>query len=366
MGKRHHYVPQFYLKHFCIKDRPNIIWVYKRGEEPKDINITNVCVRERYYTVTVEATKEKSEQFETMFTKLENAAAPIFRRLVNEEGPLYFSKDELLVLTNFIGFQYLRGPGFREKILQGDVHQMMERMKEITKDKETFREATKEMYSDPEDEDLEERRQRFIEATEYVKEGKVYFKRERGEEGLTLSLMMDVVEEILPLIFHRRWAILRSKMEGVFITSDNPVLIMATDNNQQTEIEAFKTGMIILPISPSRCLVLEPGRVSHSIPVLPTNFERVKRINEGVISSAYETVLAHYKAKPIKRNFDRTKARECFKPIEFRSVESDDAPPQRQTKKFVGRILPRSRIEVLRCALSRYVMGKFALQPLLR
>jgi hypothetical protein len=52
-----------------------------------------------------------------------------------------------------------------------------------------------------------------------------------------------------------------------------------------------------------------------------TKYERVKRINEGIIYGAFENVYAHYRAKKIKRDFDRIKAREYFTPVEVRSVD---------------------------------------------
>jgi hypothetical protein len=130
-------------------------------------------------------------------------------------------------------------------------------------------------------------------------------------------MMMDYAELITPLIFNRKWSILESDLAGVFITSDNPVWLTTTTKEPQTEKELYEKGTVILPISPSRCLVLGPGKARPFIPVVGASIDAVRYINGGTMFYAYQDIYAHYESQRIKRNFDKTKEGEAFKLVQF-------------------------------------------------
>lgn len=310
---RDHFVPRFYLKNFAIKEAPKSVFRYRRGLERDQRNIKKVASQEDYYTVTLTATGEKSDQFEKMFSRLESDTALIVRRLISEHGPIRLSKTELITLSNFIAFLHLRGPAFRIKMHNIDAALFVEYINEITADIESFRKAANRMKLEiNSDDDLEQEFQKVSGVADAFKEKQIALMRESGEEGLVISQMMKVAKELFPLIFYRHWHIYESRMSGVFITSDNPVLMMALDLEPHTEGEIWEKGIIVLPISPSRCLALSPGNVSHTVPVSVIDFGQLQHINEAMMFHAVREVYAHYSSAWLKKLFDRTKEGESF------------------------------------------------------
>ena len=70
-SKRHHYLPQFYLRGFC---RNNTLWIYdrKKNEFRKQTPI-NTAVQSNYYSFEGEDGKTNTD-IEMMFSQLEDSS----------------------------------------------------------------------------------------------------------------------------------------------------------------------------------------------------------------------------------------------------------------------------------------------------
>jgi hypothetical protein len=76
--KKHHYVPEFYLKGFC---REGKLWVYDRERDFYDyLPPETLGIKKHFYSFTDE-NGQRDVSAEKELSRVENAAAPVIRKL---------------------------------------------------------------------------------------------------------------------------------------------------------------------------------------------------------------------------------------------------------------------------------------------
>src|ERR1700733_14866625 len=114
--RAHHFVPRCWLAGFTdTGQNDGRLWVTdlkKRRQWPS--NPQNTGHRRHFYRVT--GTQLDPIAFEKTFSKIEDAVAPILRKLY--EKPRTPMGNELESLLFFMAFQYVRVPAFRPVVLK--------------------------------------------------------------------------------------------------------------------------------------------------------------------------------------------------------------------------------------------------------
>jgi hypothetical protein len=123
MGNRHHYVPRFYLRNFSIRGRDKFVWVYKRNEPPKDLNISRVAVKKGFYNFPDKETGQKNSEVEKFYDKsTESPTAPVIKKIIAMDD-ISLSDDERETIAHFVAHLITRNPRYRtiqEKYLDKD------------------------------------------------------------------------------------------------------------------------------------------------------------------------------------------------------------------------------------------------------
>jgi hypothetical protein len=124
--KRHHFLPLFYIKNFCIHDNDNRIWVIEKNKKARSF-VTNIinsgCVTD-YHKLDNDA--EDPMIIEKTISKIESAQAQLVRKIIEKKS---IDDKDKMELHAFIAFQRLRIPRFKEmvrKILQEQVLGLLE------------------------------------------------------------------------------------------------------------------------------------------------------------------------------------------------------------------------------------------------
>jgi len=216
--KRHHYIPQFYLKGFVdpntSKEQTPYLWVGDIGEKRIFRKApTNVARLHGYYTIT-RPTEVENQDFEDYLATKEAKAAPVLERLITASDSL--SDSERRLFSEFVTVQKYRVPCFREK-----VHELLE---------DVARTTMRMMASDP------KRWQRKI--TELEKETGVKVGAEteslrqftlsngydiKASPNMSLGIMLKLINTIAPIINEMRWAVFSTPIGQNLLTSDCPV-----------------------------------------------------------------------------------------------------------------------------------------------
>ncbi|WP_104044047.1 DUF4238 domain-containing protein [Arthrobacter sp. ZGTC412] len=110
VSKRHHTVPNFYLKGFGSTDsKPKIGAVSLDDGKRLVMPTSNATVRKNFYAL--DGHPDGADVFEKELSRIEGDASAVIRKAV--EGAWSLSREDREILGTFLTFQFLRGPDTR-------------------------------------------------------------------------------------------------------------------------------------------------------------------------------------------------------------------------------------------------------------
>jgi hypothetical protein len=234
-----------------------------------------------FYEVTLVESGEKSEQVEKMFSD---------------------SRDEYAVLSVYMAFQSLRRPSFRARMHNFQKAKIEGHIKEVAKDKDRFKAEMESLgLAEIGEAEFETTRAMLSDIDHHF-----VIERKRGEEGRLISFMVEWAEDLCQIIFAKRWKLFESSGSGPFLTSDNPLTVMDPAWLPPSQRRGFITGVVVLPVSPARSLVLEPGRRVLDLEVVSALGSDVRQINGSTMLGAHREVYSNINSKRIAKAFGRT------------------------------------------------------------
>lgn len=280
--RRHHFLPQFYLKGFTGDD--GLLWVYDRErdefrkQQPKDS-----AVQKDYYTYT-DKDGVKHFDIEQMLSMVEGEASGPLAKL-DAGDPI--SEDERSWVAQFIAFLMLRTPE-TEKRVNEMVDGFMKLYNRVAfPDVESVRVAFEKFSADT-GTPLKKTPEEMFE----------FFKSEaftvEATQSYRLKLFLESSMGIAPAIFGMHWLVLHAPNGKHFITTDAPFQVrMPTQINHPKwmGVGVLSPGAEkLLPLTKSTALVIaHPGQtLSHH----KANGDAMRRFNLTLTRSAEEFVYA--------------------------------------------------------------------------
>ncbi len=239
---KQHYIPQCYLRQFAIRrKRGHQFAVFDRKTDKSfRANVKDVACQSYFNRIEVDGMDP--EELEKAMSRINEA-----RSLENEEDRAY--------LITLIGLTALRNPAMRENIRK--IHENVGKMNIAArlKSQETYDASVQEA-----------KRQGALPADYNVTYDEMKAAFEGGGFRLVLkntalvSLELQLLDHIMPLLFRRGWHLLRApEGSGGFITSDRPFFLMWSDPAMRTGPLppglALKGTDIYFPISPQLAVV---------------------------------------------------------------------------------------------------------------
>jgi hypothetical protein len=107
------------------------------------------------------------------------------------------------------------------------------------------------------------------------------------------------------MVFYKKWHILESNSNRIFITSDNPVSLIRPRNLPPFYGVGFLTGNIAVPFSPYRCLLLKNDENKKGY--LKINKDYVNFFNSHTMFYAHKFIYSNLLSKDIENTFNKTK-----------------------------------------------------------
>ena len=279
--KRHHYIPQFYLRGFC---RDDYIWVYDRNlNKYRRQTSANIGLQKHYYTFET-PDGEKDTKIENMLSQIEGYSKPIIDKINSKEK---IDNDEKSSLSVFIGFQSTRIPEFR-KSFDDMSEQMMKFVNQMLVSDEARTEKLLKNYEEKTGKRTEltvKDFREFIIGDEYTIE---------FHDNWSLGSMLYSGFELSKYFLQMDWLILYAPDKTSFITSDAPfVLIPPNDYDPK---RPYGVGIItkgarkIIPLSKSACLMMFDKGETIQTDEISRN--QVRDINLYVTSNCYRFLFA--------------------------------------------------------------------------
>ncbi|MCX4965798.1 DUF4238 domain-containing protein [Streptomyces sp. NBC_00654] len=209
--KRHHHtVPRFYLRRFAAPDS-RLLRVPIDGSAARLVGVGDAAVHKDFYSFRG-PDGSLDDVVENQLSVVEDAAAPVLRRVVDERRwPLFGDDREIMAL--WVALQYLRVPAHRKAGNEVTDHLVKTTM--AMGGKPGLRSRMEELAKGPVADDEVER------AWAEVSDFSNYEVRSDNAEHLSLMGMM--IPEIALLLMSRTWVLVRFSRKTL-ITSDHPVV----------------------------------------------------------------------------------------------------------------------------------------------
>lgn len=208
--KRHHYVPKFYLKHFC---RDGLLWVYDRDDGTyKHLPPKSVAAEKNLYAFT-DKDGERDVSVEKDLSHIEGAAASVIRKLESRQRVSFKEKCDLAL---FVGLMRYRVPDFEKEHEEMHDTVLKDLHKRLSPTVETVKSHMVKQGQEPSDEAAQDIFEMIRNETYDVVTKKPYYLTQMLELGLNTAQQLA----------NMTWVLARAPKKAAFITSDSPFLLV--------------------------------------------------------------------------------------------------------------------------------------------
>ncbi|MBM4432652.1 MAG: DUF4238 domain-containing protein [Chloroflexi bacterium] len=254
MGKKHHFVPQFYLKAFVdpnsLGRNTPYLWVADlHGATVGQRSVKNVACITGFYDW--KELGNRAPSIEPILSQIEGRTATIMSKLRN--GDFKLTEKERYYLSIFLGLQLARTPRFRKAGHDALVKYALEQANSLVDDNQRLQKS------------LDEWNARNKQSDVLLMSGGVrdFVKNKRfnivPNPDYILGVTIKAGLELSELIFLMRWLFVLSAKEACFFTCDVPVALLTPDAKpRKVDFKGFQNPEIEIsfPISPSCMLLL--------------------------------------------------------------------------------------------------------------
>jgi len=281
--KNQHWVPRFYLKHFCDPNTKNSknpqVWVFhKIKREVKKIGIEGFATS-RYLYSPKDRTGNRDWSLEEKFASLESHLSQIWDGLIEQKIDLYGWEALRKSIALFVSLLILRHPDNIE--LSHSLH---------SKFVELFDSLPKDKNGNPVCDGIsvngEFRPMNTSDFAEYKNPGLDNIQR-MFVDGINTG-----ATELAFKLLEKRWSVLFSE-EPIFMTSDKPVIIQ----NEKTDFTGVGTpgAILVFPMSPKKVLMMDDLHDQPKGRYYPIHNNDASPINLLLLQSATRFVVCHRK-----------------------------------------------------------------------
>lgn len=287
-ARRHHWVPQCYLKGFTADRNKNSQLFVVDGRTKKSFRAppSKVAAERDFNRIDIDG--HRPNAIESAFSSFETRINDALNRI--EASNSLSSKDDHVLILNLIAMLAVRNPRMRETMRAAKERQAEFIMDALLSSRErwnaTITKATADGYVN-----VEGGRDVYDEMREFVARGDYEIGVPTTEHVITELQLFD---EILPYLVARKWTLfVADANSGGFITCDHPV-ILKWDGTQEREPRwppgyALHGTEVVFPIS-RRLAVCGMFDGKEGTAVIPT--EMVVAINGMIIANAGRQVYA--------------------------------------------------------------------------
>jgi len=266
--KRHHYLPELYLKRFCTNEQ---LFIYDRKKnEIRPQTPVNTGVQFHYYSSINEKGEKKPEIETDLLSRIDNDANNVIEKILKNEQINEFDKEKLSI---FLGFMVHRVPYFENSF--NSMYSYIN--KKLLNSIFCSEELVQIMTADNEENITAE------EFVDFYKNSNLKITPHRNE---SLRFMLNQSFVASECFMQYKWEVLHCSSESSFITSDNPVI--TTKFVEQSTGENLG-NLILFPLSNNLCLSM--FHKGTEVVFNEINQSSVEKINAVIATNSYQYIL---------------------------------------------------------------------------
>lgn len=296
--KWHHFVPQFYLRHFKAAVGGDRLYMYRAGSKPALVPVRDIAASKNLYTFETNDGSGKTRVFEGIFSEHEGMVAPVLDNIIASQA-LPSDEQDRSHLAAFVSLLHVRGPSFTDWLKNMEIEhlKLLQRVKAEEQPPESLRKEFEEAgITFTSDEEFEEMR-------EFMRDPSRYTVEMRGGEGHYFKQAMELSKDLYAILMTKKsWHLLCAPAARHFVTSDNPVVIHEPHDCPPEVAGGFAYGTVLLTISPQLCLAF------RTVPLITEkvdlNRQDVDHINRSIASAARRQVYGHLESRDIAKMCD--------------------------------------------------------------
>jgi len=292
-SKRHHYVPQFYLRYFLpiIREkRATSFWVYdKNGGPPHQQTPLNTAVESHFYSFDIPG-EEPRDVVEQMLSSLESNAKPILDRWqIPRATP---NMDEVSEMAIFLAFIHARVPRTVKTVKELGEALAVANLKDLAENPNKLKKYWEKYRKDRGNDDTVTFEQMQDSLRNFEK--RFYIKMNK-KKALSFSILHAL--EIYPYLLKMNWCLCSAPHGSFFLTSDMPINVFAWTGRNRAIFGggvALESAEVAFPICPDICLLLDH---QHTQKHRRVSKKVVKEINRRTVWMAERFVISPFNTK---------------------------------------------------------------------
>jgi hypothetical protein len=254
-AKKHHILPQSYLERFSVDEK---VWVLDfHNKISYRTGIVNAACIDYFYKVKTIAKKEDDFIEQRLLSQAEGLAKPIIDKILNAR---YLpTGQEWVNLANFLALMYIRGPWFRQALLEMYEHDANLLLDVVYSNEDIFHKSMAE-FEQATGKKLDRNYEQALETHKRCKVTcdipRTYYVREMLEH---VGSLLEVFCEMTPsLLFAPAFG------KAMFVTSDKPFVQISRKFNPLCPNALLDPNIdVYFPLSSRTCLVLNYDKESQ-------------------------------------------------------------------------------------------------------
>jgi hypothetical protein len=296
-----HFIPRFYLNNFQIPNRSKWIYSYKRNLQPKPLAIKSLACEDDYYTLKAKEVLVSRTMPDEFLSMGEDAAAPILKELLTASR-LNLSEGAKIILAVFIAYLAVRTPVARARAINVRKAMYLRKLQVIAAQDDFVHVVMNELKLAKTEEEAEGMRQIYLNP-----EKKLIPELVGDVDDFSLERAFRTGEVLANILLNmKNWVLVEGPSAQVFVTSDNPFVVLAPEPYVFRVDLNPENAECLLPISPRRAILFTDKVKGNSLYRIKR--ERMASWVKQTISFGYESVFASISAAYIQREFDRIPA----------------------------------------------------------
>jgi len=293
-ARKHHYVPQCYLKGFVAdRENPKLFVVDLEARRTFETSPANVAAERDFHTIDVEGVAP--DALENAFSEFEAELDHALRRIIATQS--IANNDDRSLVFELIALMTAKNPRLRENFggMRAQVAKMVMEIATSTPERwaSQVRAMKKAGYIAPDAPDD------FEQVREFVKRGEYEIETPTMEH---LRVELPAVEKVLPSITQRKWVLFRAPAGFNFITSDHPICLMWTnpeDRRGPPPGHALGNTQLLFPVSHDLAMI---GAFEMRDEVRDIDGDHVARVNGCIFQYCMRQVYGSDGGFPYKLN----------------------------------------------------------------
>ena len=238
-AKRHHYLPQFYLRGFLKHNRKQLTVLKIDDGDFFQTDTKNIGIETDWNRVC-----NDRSSIEEHFAKIDGATSQVIKKIAEDET-LPTDIDDICLLYYFIARISVHNPSLRDRLKEAETNDFKDFARWKTSSPDIYYETVKDQNVD----ELVpyEPMKRFVEEGKY----KINF-----DHGYFLKHESKFIEEnLIPLFLQLNWSLLVTEDQaGIFVCSDRPVFMNTTFSQVPGKTELIPGLTFSLPLNRRMCL----------------------------------------------------------------------------------------------------------------